>query len=65
MVALARAVVKLRFDTIRWVVLFVVYFTAMMLLKAGRREARALRLGPSRRPARPCYPDPEEVERLR
>jgi hypothetical protein len=29
---------------IRWVVLFVVFFTAMMLLQAARREARTLRL---------------------
>ena len=30
---------------LRWVVLFVVFYTATLLLQSGRREARALRLG--------------------
>lgn len=36
---------SLPLTAVRWVVLFVVFFTAMMLFQAGRREARALRLG--------------------
>jgi hypothetical protein len=35
---------SLPLTAVRWVVLLVVFFTAMMLLQAGRREARALRL---------------------
>jgi uncharacterized membrane protein YfcA len=41
----AYLVKSLPLTAVRWVVLFVVFFTAMMLLQAGRREARALRLG--------------------
>jgi uncharacterized membrane protein YfcA len=36
---------SLPLTAVHWVVMFVVFFTAMMLLRAGRREARALRLG--------------------
>jgi uncharacterized membrane protein YfcA len=41
----AYLVKSLPLTAIRWVVLFVVFSTAMMLLQAARREARALRLG--------------------
>jgi len=41
----AYLVKSLPLTAVRWVVLFVVLFTGMMLLQAGRREARALRLG--------------------
>jgi uncharacterized membrane protein YfcA len=40
----AYLVKSLPLTAVRWVVMFVVFFTAMMLLQAGRREARALRL---------------------
>ena len=36
---------SLPLTAVRWLVIFVVLFTAMMLLQAGRREARALRVG--------------------
>lgn len=36
---------SLPLTAVRWVVMFVVFLTAMMLLQAGRREARALRRG--------------------
>jgi uncharacterized membrane protein YfcA len=41
----AYLVKSLSLTAVRWVVLFVVFFTAMMLLRAGWREARARRLG--------------------
>ncbi len=41
----AYLVKSLPLTAVRWVVLVVVLFTAIMLLQAGRREARALRLG--------------------
>jgi uncharacterized membrane protein YfcA len=41
----AYLVKSLPLTAVRWVVLFVVFFTAMMLLQAARREARALRVG--------------------
>jgi uncharacterized membrane protein YfcA len=41
----AYLVKSLPLTAVRWVVLFVVFFTGMMLLQAGRREARARRLG--------------------
>jgi hypothetical protein len=41
----AYLVKSLPLTAVRWVVLVVVSFTAIMLLQAGRREARALRLG--------------------
>jgi uncharacterized membrane protein YfcA len=41
----AYIVKSLPLTAVRWVVLFVVCFTGMTLLRAGRREARALRLG--------------------
>jgi len=42
----AYLVKSLPLTAVRWVVLFVVFFTAMMLLRAARREATALRLMP-------------------
>jgi uncharacterized membrane protein YfcA len=36
---------SLPITAVRWVVLVVVFYTALMLLQAGRREARAVRLG--------------------
>jgi uncharacterized membrane protein YfcA len=41
----AYIVKSLPLTAVRWVVLFVVCFTGMALLRAGRREAKALRLG--------------------
>jgi uncharacterized membrane protein YfcA len=41
----AYIVKSLPLTAVRWVVLFVVCFTGMTLLRAGRRESRALRLG--------------------
>jgi uncharacterized membrane protein YfcA len=41
----AYLVKSLPLTAVRWLVMFVVFFTAMMLLQAGRREARARRLG--------------------
>jgi uncharacterized membrane protein YfcA len=41
----AYIVKSLPLTAVRWVVLFVVCFTGMALVRAGRREAKALRLG--------------------